>query len=136
MAEQDCKKCNKNPLNNPPAGDICKAPSGVCSLYVQALGLKFDQGKLRTSLLTVNMVECIEAIAKVLTFGAKKYADNSWQEVPNAKIRYREALDRHLMAHSKGEIFDAESELPHMAHAACCMMFLLWLDIQELKNVF
>lgn len=121
----DVIKCDTNSMNTP----------GICLKYAQASGLKFDKGKLKVSLITVGMAECIKAVAEVLTFGAQKYAANSWQYVPNARERYRDAMDRHMLAHDMGEIQDSESGLPHIYHAACCMMFLLWFNIQlEKKN--
>jgi hypothetical protein len=64
---------------------------------------------------------------EVLTFGAKKYQTNSWQKV-EPKERYFAACLRHLTAWQKGEQLDQESHLPHLAHALCCLMFLLWKD--------
>lgn len=54
-------------------------------------------------------------------------ADN-WKTLPNASRRYYDAAIRHLTAWWDGERNDPESQLPHLAHAACCVIFLLWLD--------
>lgn len=54
-------------------------------------------------------------------------ADN-WKTVPDARRRYYDAAIRHLTAWWDGERNDPESNLPHLAHAACCIIFLLWLD--------
>jgi hypothetical protein len=35
---------------------------------------------------------------------------------------------RHIEEYRKGNIFDDETGLPHMAHAICCAMFILELD--------
>lgn len=86
-------------------------------------GNKNDQGKLRWDLLPWAEVK---EIVKVLTFGAKKYADNNWQLVPDARARYFAAIHRHLEAWHSGEVLDKESGLPHLAHTACCLLFLLW----------
>ncbi len=91
---------------------------------------KFDNEKLRWDLLDY---EFIEKIVEVLTFGAKKYSENSWQSVPNAKKRYFAALLRHIVAWRKGEIKDKESNIEHLAHAACNLMFLYFFDKEE-KN--
>lgn len=58
-------------------------------------GLKNDlaEDKLRWDLLPI---EEIEELVDILTKGAKKYADNSWQELPNGVERYKAALMRHL----------------------------------------
>ena len=59
-------------------------------------GLKNDlaEDKLRWDLLPI---EEIEELVDILTKGAKKYADNSWQELPNGVERYKAALMRHLV---------------------------------------
>ena len=84
-------------------------------------GPKYDTGKLRYDLVTPDV---IKAIAEVLTFGAEKYAPNSWQLVPDAKRRYTAALMRHFEAYRAGEQLDQESGLSHLSHALCNLMFL------------
>jgi hypothetical protein len=63
--------------------------------------------------------------AEVLAFGAKKYADNNWQHVPNGPARYLSALFRHLYAYQNGELEDIETGLSHLTHSACNLCFLL-----------
>ena len=91
-------------------------------------GAKYDAGKPRMDLVLRGFPQGLLEVAKVLTFGANKYAAHAWKNVPNAVSRYEAALLRHLIAHSKGEVVDPESGLPHLAHAACNMMFLLELN--------
>lgn len=69
------------------------------------------------------------AVSRVLTFGAEKYARDAWQAVENAEVRYMDAALRHLNAHRRGELVDDESGESHLAHAACCILFML--DMQE-----
>lgn len=88
-------------------------------------GKKSDDGKPRLSLLPWRAVQQIVA---VLEFGAAKYGADNWQHVPNARQRYFDAAMRHLLAWWDGERLDAESGLPHLAHAGCCILFLLWSD--------
>lgn len=88
-------------------------------------GCKDDSSKLRYSLLpngTVNQV------VQVLEFGSKKYADNNWQKVENSRTRYYDAAMRHIDAWFNGDLKDAETGLHHLAHAICCLMFLMWFD--------
>lgn len=87
------------------------------------VGMKNDQDKVRMELMPLDVVE---NCAKVLTFGAKKYADNSWQNLPNFWNRYKGALLRHLTAIDKGELIDPESGLPHIDHILCNAVFLDW----------
>ena len=86
------------------------------------LGIKHDQEKLRYELLPV---EPIEALVAVLTYGAKKYDDNNWKYVTPFNDRYYAATLRHINAWRKGEKLDPETGLPHLAHAMCCLVFLL-----------
>jgi hypothetical protein len=67
-------------------------------------------------------------IIKVLTFGAKKYDGWNWA----AGIKYsrvRAALQRHLAAWDAGIALDEETGLPHLAHAGCCLVFLLTFEL-------
>lgn len=84
---------------------------------------KYDNDKVRMELVPMST---IESAAKILTFGAKKYSDNSWQGLPNFWNRYKGALLRHLTAINKGEMNDPESGLPHIDHVLCNAMFLSW----------
>lgn len=89
------------------------------------LGLKFDSGKPRYSLIPPI---ALKALADVLTFGADKYAPNSWQTVPNGEQRYLDALFRHIEAYRNGEQVDPESKLSHLAHAITNVAFLLHFE--------
>jgi Domain of unknown function (DUF5664) len=91
-----------------------------------APGQKFDQGKARLDLVPWGAVM---AVATVLTFGAIKYGPNSWQKVERFEGRYFAALLRHLVAWLRGERCDPESGLQHLAHAACCLLFLLSREV-------
>lgn len=96
-----------------------------------SLGAKYDGGKLLFRALTRGLALPLRAVAAVLTYGALKYKEDSWQHVPNGKERYESALDRHLNAWKAGEKCDDESGLPHIAHAACNALFLLWFEITD-----
>ena len=88
-------------------------------------GVKYDQEKLRYDLLPI---EPLEEVVKVLMLGAKKYADDNWMKVEPYEKRYYSAVLRHIMAWKKGEIVDKETQLHHIAHAICCLMFILWKE--------
>lgn len=91
---------------------------------------KHDAGKWRFSLIPLC---AIRSVIEVLEFGAKKYAPDNWKTVPDARIRYFDATIRHVTAWWDGEKNGTESGLPHLAHAVCCLLFLLWMD--EAQNV-
>lgn len=90
--------------------------------YAVVEGRKDDAGKCRPSLLP--MAALFEVLA-VLEYGAAKYEAEGWRNVPNAEPRYLNAAMRHLMLRLAGEKLDRESGLPHLAHAACCLLFVL-----------
>ena len=83
--------------------------------------LKFDQDKLPLHLLST---EALNQTAAVLAFGANKYAEHNWRK-GFAWSRPLAAAMRHITAFNAGEDKDPESGLSHLAHAACCIMFLL-----------
>lgn len=85
-------------------------------------GIKHDAEKIRVELLPT---EAVEEIAKVMTFGAKKYADHNWAKGISWS-RLLGAAMRHLFAFSRGENKDPESGLSHLAHLGCCVLFLIW----------
>lgn len=68
--------------------------------------------------------EAVEEIADVLTFGAQKYGANNWRRGARWG-RYFAALLRHLFAWWRGEDLDKETGLSHLAHAGCCLFFLM-----------
>lgn len=92
---------------------------------------KFDEGKPMWDLLPYKQVS---QVVDVMTFGASKYSVNGWQTVPNARSRYFAATMRHLTAWWEGEKIDKESGIHHLAHAACCILFLMWDDDKEKLN--
>ena len=83
--------------------------------------LKFDGDKLPVNLLST---EALNQTAAVLKFGADKYHAHNWRD-GFAWSRPLAAAMRHIMAFNDGEDKDPESGLSHLAHAACCIMFLL-----------
>lgn len=84
--------------------------------------IKKDVGKNRLDLIPV---ECIDAIGKVLTFGAEKYFDSSWRQGINYSRVYA-ATQRHLQAFwGEAPDIDEESKLSHLSHAFCNLAFLL-----------
>lgn len=88
-------------------------------------GDKFDDSKPRWDLLPLKAVG---AVVDVLTYGARKYQPDGWRKVPDARRRYYAAAMRHLAAWWGGSPVDEESGLPHLAHAACCLLFLAELE--------
>lgn len=90
-------------------------------LKLPLTGVKHDQEKPRTDLLPSAP---LLAIAEVLTFGANKYSAHNWRGGFDYSRLLGSAL-RHILAYNDGEDKDSESGLSHLAHAACCLLFLL-----------
>jgi hypothetical protein len=83
--------------------------------------VKHDDNKPPMNLLSR---EALEQTAMVMAFGKEKYAAHNWRK-GFAWSRPLSAAIRHIIAFNDGEDKDSESGLSHLAHAACCIMFLL-----------
>lgn len=88
-------------------------------------GRKDDSGKPRWSLMPFKE---LSEMLLVLEYGASKYGANDWTNVAGFRDRYFNAAMRHFMAWWSGERNDPESGHGHLAHAACCLVFLMWND--------
>lgn len=86
---------------------------------------KHDVGKTRFELVDPY---ALEQLARVLTYGARKYSAGEWRGLENWAERYHGALMRHLIAWQGGEQMDPESGLPHLSHVLCNAHFLVALD--------
>lgn len=88
----------------------------------QLEGDRFNQGKPRWSLVDFD---ALEAMVRVLEFGATKYSDHNWKKgLKTTEIV--ESLLRHTFAYLRGEDIDPESKLPHIGHILCNAMFLAY----------
>ncbi len=88
--------------------------------------IKDDTDKIRFELMDPIFEE---AMAKVLTKGAKKYAPNNWKL--GTKERYIGAIKRHLNQRLQGKLLDdgpGGINEAHTAQIAINAMFLWWLD--------
>jgi len=85
-------------------------------------GIKYDGDKPEMYL--VPPLALLE-VGKVLTYGAKKYSPDNWRKLDNLQERYTSAAMRHILAHMSGEECDDETNMSHLAHAICCLLFKL-----------
>jgi hypothetical protein len=86
----------------------------------QQQAMRFNSGKAQYSLIDLH---ALEQCARVLEFGAKKYARNNWKKgLPLTQIL--DSMLRHIAALSSGEFIDPESGLPHIGHIQCNALFL------------
>ena len=93
-------------------------------------GKKFDSDKPRMDLLPPK---AIFEVAKVLSFGAQKYDPENWRLLDNLQSRYTAGALRHIFAHMDGEKDDPESNISHLAHALCCLLFKLEIELENAK---
>lgn len=103
-------------------------------------GTKHDQNKTRLELLPT---EALEEVAKILTYGAHKYAqkdsegritqtgDWNWAKGMSWS-RLIGAAFRHLFAWVRGESRDSETGLSHISHCICCLLFLSTYELKGL----
>lgn len=120
---------SQKPLEETQQPARIKIPVGtVCLDGINTSGRKHDSNKPRYSLLPSGTVK---QVIQVLEYGAVKYEPENWQHVPSARTRYYDAAMRHIDDWWNGSEIDEESSLPHLAHAICCLLFLLWFDEQE-----
>ncbi len=97
------------------------AKSGECDphgLDPHSPGAKLDAGKVRPALVLGGFARALWAVSRVGTYGANKYTDNGWMEVPNGQARYDDAGMRHWLKEKMGEYCDSDTEIEHAAHDA------------------
>lgn len=92
-----------------------------------AEGTKYDEDKVPLDLWSPD---ALTETARVLAFGARKYERYNWARGIHYS-RVFAALCRHLWAWWKGERDDPETGLHHLAHAMCCLMFLLHYEVNR-----
>lgn len=83
-----------------------------------APGAKVDAGKVRVALVIRGFARALWKVSEVGTFGAAKYTENGWTEVPNGEARYADAQMRHFLKEAMGEQVDPDSNIEHLAHEA------------------
>lgn len=92
--------------------------------------MKFDGGKALAAIPFQDFPLAIQELVKVCTFGAKKYDRSSWRDVPNADVRYEDALARHFLAQYMEDV-DPESGLYHKAHLAWNALATLEMELRK-----
>jgi hypothetical protein len=93
-------------------------------------GVKHDTGKAPWHLVPWDAVR---VVVKVLAFGAAKYGERNW-ETGIARSRCFSAAIRHLTAWWEREGVDEETGISHLAHACCCVLFLLAFEIRGIGD--
>jgi hypothetical protein len=122
--------CNSRNRDMKPLVDDCAQCAHVCQTRLipyapyrepKKQGIKFDEKKLRYDLISFA---ALDDMVNVLTFGATKYNDRNW-ETGILYSRLLGATLRHIKDWALGQKVDKETGINHLAHAMCCLMFLL-----------
>jgi hypothetical protein len=92
-------------------------------------GAKLDAGKPDVELLLDFGLALVE-VARVSTYGAKKYSRRGWLKVEDGQRRYTSAMLRHLIA-GRYKAIDDESGLLHQAQVAWNALARLELMLRE-----
>ena len=72
-------------------------------------------------------------LAMVCGFGAKKYDDDNWRKGYSWRLSYG-AMQRHLTQFWTGQLYDDESGVHHLAHAAWhCMVLFIFSTVARYK---
>lgn len=98
-----------------------KKPVGTTKDELGTVGVKFDTDKPRYDLLPWLALECV---AVVMRDGAEKYDEHNWRRGLHWSRLLRGAIG-HISKTLIGEWYDPGTKLPHLAHAACCILFVL-----------
>jgi len=83
-------------------------------------GARANGGKARYDLIPLHL---LEGTARVLEFGAEKYAAWNWAKGMQWTIPYA-CIIRHLAAWFRGETHDPESGQSHLDHVICNVLML------------
>ena len=103
---------NGTTLDSAVVGDVNSTAKGS--------GARFNGGKPDFSLLPLCT---LEDEVRVWMYGKAKYAAWNWAKGMQWSVPLA-CLLRHLAAWQRGEELDAESGLPHLAHAMCNLRML------------
>jgi len=85
-------------------------------------GIKHDSEKPDLSLIPY---EALEEVARALMFGEKTYGRWNWKKGMKFS-RLISATMRHIGQFNKGEDNASDTNLSHLAHAICNLMFMLY----------
>lgn len=108
-----------------PKQEIVSAAGGMKE---PAPGVKYDGGKAKWHLLPWREVgQVVDVLTWATVRPINPYPDDNWKDV-KPRSRYWSAMFRHLTKRLLGQRNDPEDNLPHLAHAACCLLFLMWAD--------
>jgi hypothetical protein len=71
-------------------------------------------------------IRVFESMAQVLMYGAKKYERDNWRKLQSDPFASAASLYRHIRDMRNGETLDKESQVHHLGHIMCNVMFLTY----------
>ena len=117
-----CKYCGEPLAAHAPGSNQCRAkPKSPVTEATAHQAVKHDDGKPRYDLVPP---EALDALSRVLTFGAAKYSERNWEKGMDWG-RVFGAMMRHAWAWWRGEHKDPETGYSHLWHVLCCAAFLV-----------
>lgn len=127
-----------NPNMHPLAPKLSADPANTMAINLNMQGnyirsvkaIKHDACKAPISMIPRS---ALEAEAQVMHFGAEKYGRDNWRKGMEW-TRLIDAALRHITAFNEGEANDRESNLDHLAHARCCLAFLIEYAAKDLGS--
>lgn len=121
------KENEKMILNGPPFRTKEEEDQFYRSITIPIEKSEFIKADADKNMLGLIEPQFVLSLGDVLTYGAKKYAINNWRLCEDTS-RYKDAALRHLYAYLSGEQKDQETNIEHLAHCACNLMFLQYFD--------
>ena len=85
--------------------------------------LRFNEGKPSLAYI-LQFKNPIKAIARIMEFGATKYADGNWRKGGKPDREYLDSMMRHLTDWVHGKKYDKDSGCSHLGHAIWNLMAL------------
>jgi len=85
--------------------------------------LRFNEGKPSLAYI-LQFANPIKAIARIMEFGAMKYADGNWRKGGKPDREYLDSMMRHITLWVHGEKYDDDSGCSHLGHAIWNLMAL------------
>ena len=97
-------------------------------------GAKLDAGKPRPGLVLGGFARALLAVTRIGSYGAMKYTENGWMEVPNGIDRYDDAKLRHWLYEKAGRECDPDTQELDAAHEAWNALARLDLLIRKIER--
>lgn len=119
-----CAVCKTKLVDKDEACPTCFPPAGTGRDSLKEPAARYDAGKTPfAEFATYFDDDFASQIGQAFSYGAKKYGKDNWKKGMSWSRSFNSAR-RHLWAWWRGEAFDAESGIHHLALLVCSIMFL------------